>query len=140
MYSLNKHLKESHKRFYCDVCLKEGKKSENGQKSLKLKNYLKKWSAPVLSVFLGVLFRPIPRLETTWDVLGLADLDPPKRVETSSFDLERGSPTKLVRLMRPILQLFSSGSSPGPGTRASFVTKKHNFHLKKPWWLSRLTC
>jgi hypothetical protein len=26
MDSLNKHLKERHKRFYCDVCLKEGKK------------------------------------------------------------------------------------------------------------------
>jgi hypothetical protein len=30
---------------------------------------------------------------------------------------------KLARLTKPILQLFSSGSSPGPGARTSFVTK-----------------
>ena len=32
------------------------------------------------------------------------------------------SPTKLVKLISPILQLLPSGSSPGPGTRVSFVT------------------
>ncbi len=34
------------------------------------------------------------------------------------------SPTKLVKLIKPILQFFSSGSSPGPGILASLDTRK----------------
>jgi hypothetical protein len=34
------------------------------------------------------------------------------------------SPTKLVKLTNPILQFFSSCSSPGPGIRDSLDTRK----------------
>ncbi len=39
------------------------------------------------------------------------------------------SPTKLVKLIKPILQFFSSGSSPGPGILASLDTSKKNLLL-----------
>ncbi len=60
----------------------------------------------------------------------------------NGLDLEFWSPMKLARLTKPILQLFSSGSSPGPGARTSFVTKnkKNNDYINRFITLSNFHC